>query len=369
MESLRRLLALVVKEFLALLKDPKSRTVVVIPPLFQTLVFGYAATFDLNNVPYAVYDEDGGAAAADLRANIEGSPNFQLVRSLDSDHDIPDLINSRKVALVVRIPPTFTRDINDNKAVVQAIVDGRNSNTASIVLNYLTEIITSFNNERMEQRGQSPPSRLAPRAWFNENYLSQWFFVPGIVAVVTMVVTVLVTALSVAREREQGTFDQLLVTPLRPLDILIGKAAPGFLIGMAEASVIVLLAVYWFKTPLRGDLLALYIGLVLFLFSAVGIGLMISSFSVTLQQGLLGMFIFAVPAVILSGFATPIANMSPAVQYLTLINPLRYILIIIRGVFLEAAPLRLLWPQLWPLAVIGLMSMVMAAWMFRRRIY
>ena len=184
-----------------------------------------------------------------------------------------------------------------------------------------------------------------------------------------MIVTLLVIALTVAREREQGTFDQLLVTPMRPFEILIGKALPGFVIGTAEASLIIAVAVFWFDVPLLGSLVTLYTGLALFLLSAVGIGLMISSLSVTQQQGFLGAFLFMVPAVLLSGFATPIENMPPVVQALTYIDPIRYFMVILRGVFLEGTPFSLLIPQFWPLALIGTSCMALAAWLFRHRMY
>jgi ABC-2 type transport system permease protein len=177
----------------------------------------------------------------------------------------------------------------------------------------------------------------------------------------------MVTALSVAREREQGTFDQLLVTPLRPIEILIGKSMPGMVIGVFEASMVVILAVYWFRVPLVGERWVLYLGIGLFVLAAVGVGLMISSLAATLQQALLGAFLFMVPAVVLSGFATPIANMSPAVQTLTLVDPLRYYLIILRGVFLEGAGFDLLRHQMWPLALIAAATLGAAGWLFRHR--
>jgi ABC-2 type transport system permease protein len=205
------------------------------------------------------------------------------------------------------------------------------------------------------------------RAWFNPNLQSRWFIVPGIVGLLSLVVVIVVTALSVAREREQGTFDQLLVTPLRPVEILLGKGLPGFIIGLVEATVIILVVVFWFEIPLRGSLGALYTGIMLFLLSAIGVGLMISSFAVTQQQGLLGGFLFLVPAVILSGFATPIANMPHMVQAITLFNPLRYFMVVLRGVFLEGTPLHLLINQFWPMAVIGLATLSLAGWLFRHR--
>lgn len=390
---LHRLLALIAKEFLTLLKDPKSRTVVILPPLLQTIIFGYAATFDLVDVPCAIYDEDRSAASRELAARVAGSPTFRVVEYLRRDADMARLLDAGQVRLVLRIGQGFERALTlrggvgqpttadtdggntpsvspaPSQAVIQAIADGRNSNTAGLALNYMASIVDDFGARYMAAHGGQPrPSTLLTRAWHNPNLLSRWFFVPGIVVMVTMVVTLIITALSVAREREQGTFDQMLVTPYRPTELLIGKAAPGFLVGLFEASLIVAMAVFWFGVPLRGNLLTLYTGLVLFLFSVVGIGLMISSLSVTMQQGLLGMFLFTMPAAILSGFATPIANMAEPVQWLTLVNPMRYVLIIVRGVFLEGADLTLLAPQLWPLALIGAVCMAAAGWLFRHRI-
>ncbi len=367
----RRILALIHKEFLALLKDPKSRTVLIVPPLIQLLVFGYAATFDVNRVPLAVYNEDAGQASRELLARFEGSKNFHLVGTLEREGQIAPLIDDKRALMVLHIGPRFTRDLLQGRpGAVQLIVDGRNSNTAAIVAGYAREIVTRFSSAWAAARGRPPaPARLRVRAWFNSNLESRWFIVPGIVGLLTLVVTMLVTALSVAREREAGTFDQLLVTPLRPVEILLGKALPGFLIGFVEATLIIVVAVAWFHVPLRGSLAALYLGLFLFLLSSIGVGLMISSISVTQQQGLLGAFLFLVPAIILSGFATPIANMPEIVQKLTLLNPMRYFMVILRGVFLQGNSLAALWPQYWPMAAIGLATMALAGRLFRHRLY
>ncbi|MBE0617395.1 MAG: ABC transporter permease, partial [Proteobacteria bacterium] len=251
---IRRVLSLARKEFLALFRDKKSRVVVVVPPLIQLLVFGYAATFDLNHVSYAVYDEDRGAAGKELLARFRGSPHFEEVGVLTRQEEIASWVNTKKALLVLHLGPRFSSDLLLGRpAALQVIVDGRNSNTAMLVLNYVGTIVSRFNQQWLRERGGAgPPAHLETRAWFNPNLESRWFFVPGIVGVLTLVVTMLVTALSVAREREQGTFDQLLVTPLRPVEILIGKALPGFLIGTAEATVIVLGAVFWFQVPLLG---------------------------------------------------------------------------------------------------------------------
>ncbi len=371
MAMLRRILALARKEFLSLLKDKKSRVVIIVPPLIQLVVFGYAATFDLTRVPYAVYDEDGGQASRELLARFQGSPNFQeeaRVRSLDQ---VRELIEAKEVLLAVHIGRQFTRELaQPGQAPLQVVLDGRNSNTALIALGYVRQIVGRFNAELALRQGMGQPEvQLVTRAWFNPNLESRWFIVPGIVGLLTLVVTLLVTALSVAREREQGTFDQLLVTPMRPVEILLGKSIPGMVIGVAEGSVIILVAATWFKVPLVGHLATLYLGLFLYLLSAIGVGLMISSLSVTQQQGLMGAFLFLVPAVILSGFTTPIANMPQAVQYLTLLNPMRYFMVVVRGVFLQGASLELLLPQMWPMAVIGVVCLAVAGWLFRHRMY
>jgi len=366
----RRIFALMIKEFLALLKDKRSRFVLIIPPLVQLMVFGYAATFDLKHVPYAVFNEDTGSISRNMIAAFRGSPSFLEKSQISQNSEIAPLLDRKAVLLIVHIGPHFSADLlSGHPAPIQIIVDGRNSNTALLIVNYAQDIINRFNNDWIAANGGAPPAHVVTRAWFNPNLESRWFFLPGIVGLLTLLVTILVTALSVAREREQGTFDQLLVTPLHPAEILIGKALPGFLIGIGEASLIVLVTVFWFKVPLLGSLLTLYTGVVLFLLSAVGIGLMISSLAVTQQQGMLGAFFFMVPAIILSGFATPIRNMPSLVQDLTLLNPMRYFLVVLRGVFLEGTPFHLLIPQFWPLAVIGVITLVIAGWLFRHRLY
>lgn len=370
MDSLRRILALLRKELLALFKDPKSRVVVIVPPLLQTIVFGYAATFDLNSVPWAYLDTDRSQESRELLAKVQGSPRFILEGVLQNEDEVRAAVDSGRVRLVLRIQEGFGRELQAGGAPqLQCILDGRNSNTAGIVGNYVMQIVDTWNRERLDAAGAAPASVLLTRAWFNENLLSRWFFLPGLVAVIAMLVTLLVTALSVARERESGTFDQLLVTPLPPWEILAGKALPGLLVGLLEATLIICVAVFWFEVPLRGDLGLLYLGLTFFVFAAVGVGLMISSFCATMQQALLGAFLFMMPAVLLSGFSTPIANMTPAVAWVTWFNPLKYVIILLRGVFIENAPAAVLLQQVWPLGLIGLASLCLAGWLFRHKLY
>jgi ABC-2 type transport system permease protein len=371
MGVLRQVLALSLKEFLTLLQDKRSRFVVIGPPVIQLLVFGYAANFDVSDVAFAVYDADGSAAARELVARFDGSEAFERVASLGSQREITGVIDERRAMIVISIGPDFGRRLaRGESGDVQVVVDGRNSNTALIALGYARAIVTRFNQEWAATHGfPRPPGDLEMRAWFNENLVSRWFIVPGIVALLTLVVTLVVTALSVAREREAGTFDQLLVTPLRPAELLIGKALPGVVIGTLEASFSILVVVFWFEVPLRGGLLPLYVGIWLFLLSAIGIGLTISSLSKTQQQALLGAFLFLVPAVILSGFATPIENMPDVVQTLTYVNPMRYILVIVRGVFLQGAGFADLADEYWPMALIAGSTLVAAGWLFRHRMY
>jgi ABC-2 type transport system permease protein len=365
-----RIRALITKEFIAVWSDKKSRFIIIVPPIVQLLVFGYAATFDVDHVTTAIYNQDGGLASRELVARFEGSPTFDVVARLDHEAEIAEVVDPKIASLVVHVGQTFSRDLIAHRpAKVQLVVDGRESNTALIILGYASRIIAEFNREWLSLHGEpQPPASLVVRAWFNPNLLSRWFIVPGIVALLTLVVTTVVTALTVARERELGTFEQLLVTPFRPFEILVGKAVPPLVIGLVGGSVIILIAVLWFKVPFRGELALLYAGLFVYILAVIGVGLMISSISRTQQQAILGAFLFIVPAVILSGFATPIANMPPIIQDLTLVDPMRYFLIIVRGIFLEGLPARLVFDLLWPMALIAAFTLSGAAWLFRHRL-
>ncbi|GIX29579.1 MAG: antibiotic ABC transporter permease [Porticoccaceae bacterium] len=358
-----RLWALVVKELRALLKDRRARLILVAPPLMQLFLFAYAATFELERVPIAVWDEDGGREARELLARFAGSPHFAIRRQLHSGHEVAALLDQGEVRAVVHLAEDFgARLARGEVAPVQLLLDGRNSNTALLVQGYAAEVVARF-----AARGGDGAPGLTVRSWYNPNLESRWFFVPGLVAVLSFSLTLVVTALSVAREREAGTFDQLLVTPLSSWEILAGKSLPGVVVGMAEGTLILVAALLWFRVPLEGSLAALYLGMVLFALAAVGVGLMISALAVTQQQALLGAFLFLVPAVILSGFATPIANMPEPVQWLTRLDPLRYFLVVVRGVFLEGAGVAALADQYWPLLPIALASLAAAGLLFRRR--
>ncbi len=367
---LQRVFALARKELLALLRDAASRAVLIGPPIIQLLIFSYAATFELKHVPFVVYNQDQGQLSREFIARFTGSPTFDLLRVVHDQSGLQQAIDDKSALMAMDIGPNFTSDLERGRTThIQLILDGRDSNTAGLANGYAQSIVATFNQAQLTAHGASPPSTvLLDRAWFNPNLGSQWFIVPGICGILTLLVSLLTTGLSVAREREMGTFDQLLVTPMNPTEILLGKALPGFLVGTLEGSFIVVVSILWFHVPFTGSFLGLYLGFFCFLMATVGIGLMISSLAVTQQQGLLGVFLFMVPAIVLSGFATPIANMPQAVQYITLLDPLRYFLIVLRGSFLEGGNASLFWPQYWPLALIGTVSMIVAGRLFRSRL-
>ncbi len=372
--TLVRIATLVVKEFLAIMKDPKSRVVVIGPPIIQFFVFGYAATFDVSNVRYAVLDEDRSAESRQLLSRFQGSPAFRLVAELNSNRQVGQWIDRQDARLVLHIPQTFSRDLHAGRpAQVQVIVDGRNSNVASVALGYAGAIVAQYNAERGSPLSGSSPSAARPtlqlvdRAWFNPNLQSRWFIVSALGGLIAMIVVLLLSGLSVSRERESGTFDQLLVAPFRSGEILLAKALPPMACGMFDALLLATAAILWFGVPFRGSLPALVVALSMFIVCVVGVGLFISSLSSTMQQSLLGSFMFIMPNVILSGFTTPIENMPHWLQVGTLINPLRYIVAACREVFLQGGTLGTIWPQLWPMALIAAATLTAAAWLFRHR--
>ena len=371
MHSLRRILALMVKEFVMILKDPKSRFVIIGPPLIQFFVFGYAATYDLKNVRYAVFDESRGSLSRQLLARVEGSGIFRLTGNLLNEKQLATVIDNEDARLVIHIGPEFDRNLHNKiPATVQVIADGRNPNVALIALGYFADIVEQFNQTLLQQRTairDGPAVRLVDRAWFNSNLQSRWFIVSALGGIISMVVVMILTSLSVAREREFGTFDQLLVAPFTSGEILIGKSLPGIVFGLMDALLFSAGAVYWFNVPFRGTITALVLALLCFIITMVGVGLLVSSLSMTMQQGLLGSFVFIMPAVTLSGLATPVENMPHWLQVADFANPVRYIIVALRDIFLEGADVRMIWPQLWPLMLLACVTLPLASWLFRHR--
>jgi ABC-2 type transport system permease protein len=370
LDSLLRIFALTRKELLATLKDPRSRFSILIPPMMQCLIFGYAATYDLSDVPYAVLDQDRSEASRELLAGLDGTGVFHRAAELNRAADLKSLIDNRTALLAIQINQDFQRRLLAGEpAEIQVIADGRNSNTAATAMGYVNSIVEAFNLKWRAAHGQaSPPIQITLRAWYNPNLETRWNMIPALVGTLTMLQTLLLTAMSVAREREQGTFDQLLVTPYRPVEIMAGKALPSVMIGTLQATTILLVAQFWFRIPFAGSFVTLYTGLGLFLLAAVGVGLLVSSVVATMQQAMLFSFMLMMPFSLLSGLTTPISSMPTVLQYFTLINPLRYAIDIAQRVYLEAAGLDRLASDLWPLAVIAAVTLPAAAWMFRRRL-
>lgn len=366
----RRIIALIIKEALAILRDKRSRTVLIIPPILQLLIFSFAATLDVKHVKIGILNRDNGAQSFELIQRFHGSPTFEQIYYLSSVEEIAHYIDTQRVVMVLHIDEQFSRNLLAGKqANVQIILDGRKSNSAQIVNGYASSIISKFNHDfTSENEIKQQQTEIIPRNWFNPNLLYYWFNVPNLCGILTMLVSLTLTALSVARERELGTFDQLLVSPISPIEILIGKTVPAVVLGMIEGNFILGAAVFLFHIPFTGLLWPLYLSMFVFILSIVGVGLFISSLSKTQQQAILGSFVFMSPAVLLSGFATPIENMPEWLQYVTYANPLRYFLVIVKGAFLKAMPIDVIFENTWPMAIIAMFTLTCATWLFRSKL-
>lgn len=370
LEALFRILALMRKELLVILKDPRGRITLIVPPVLQCLIFGYAATYDLNSVPYALVDEDRSAASRALAARLDGSGIFVRVASPDRADQATPYLDDRSVVLVIVIDRNFERDLNAGTlARLQVIADGRNSNTAGIGQGYVGVIATAFGQSWRAARGLRDASvTVTSRAWYNPTLETRWQMIPSLIGTITMLMTMMLTAMSVAREREEGTFDQLLVAPFRPTEIMIGKAVPSMLVGLIQSSLILLVALFWFQIPFAGSYLVLYLGLILFLAAAIGIGLFLSSNARNMQQAMILTFVLLMPFMLLSGLMAPAENMPAALQYFTIVNPLKYAITITRRVYLEGAGIAELVPDMLALVAIASVTLPFAAWLFRNRL-
>ena len=365
-----RVKALIIKEFLALLRDPKGRAILIGPPIIQLFVFAYAATLEVTSVDIMVLNRDAGFWGQELLHRIEGAPTFRSINHAQSPDAVREAIDTQQVIAAVQIGPSFSRDIEAGlPADIEVILDGRKSNASQIVGGYLDEIVSGLAADT--HAGRRPAAAaidIVPRNWFNPNLIYQWFMVPNLIASIALVVGLIVTALSIARERELGTLDQLMVSPLSTSEIILGKLTPPMIIGLLNITLYILAAVFFFEVPLRGSLIFLYGGAIFYLAAVVGVGLFISALAMTQQQAILGAFLFMVPAMLLSGFATPIENMPTWLQPVTLVNPLRYFLVIVNGVFLRVLPIGEVVKNVIPLARIAMGALSAAAWLFRRRL-
>jgi len=373
----RRIWQMVKKEFIQVWRDRRLRVFLILPPIVQLVIYGYAINFDIRQVPFGVFDEDRTQASESLISRFTASEYFSLTHSINSDAELRDLIDRSRITLAVHIPKGFAAKIKANQPVpLQIILDATDSNTALIVAKYTRTILNDYAREMLHQtlkhlnlpRKLQTPVVIEPRAWFNPNLESKNAFVPGVIGMVVMLVSLMLTALSVVREREIGTMAQILVSPLSPLEFLCGKTIPFILISLVDVALITLMGVFWFEIPFQGSVGVLFIGTLAFLLSSVGLGLLISTTCSTQQQAVMAGTFVLTPAILLCGLIFPIANMAVIFQYITYVNPLRYFIVIVQGVFLGGRSLTALWPQMAAMAGLGVVFLGLSIIRFRGRL-
>lgn len=367
----QRLWAQIRKELLSVLRDPRSRMVLIGPPLMQLFIFAFAATLEVENVSIAVLDHDGGRWSHELVARVSATRLAGQVIPVGSQAELEAAIDARRALVGLVFPSDFSRNVVAGRpASVQALLDGRSSNTAQVALGYLQTMVADLNAELAPRwRAASGAGVATPaRHRFNPNLEYLWFTVPALVGMLSMFSSLIITSLSIARERELGTFDQLRVSPARPVEIVVGKCLPALIIGTLLASVMIAAAIFIYRIPFLGGLALLYGALVLFILSIVGVGLMISSVCRTQQQAILGAFAVGVPLVLLSGFATPVENMPAMLERIAMANPLRHFLEIVHGVFLKGLDVADVWPHVWPIALIAALTLSTAWLVVGRRL-
>jgi ABC-2 type transport system permease protein len=371
-----RIKAILVKEFKQIFRDPRMRTTIFIAPVIQLVIFGYAATTDITYIPTAIYDLDNTRESRDLTREFTYSKYFVVQNNITTDQEQRDLIDKAKVNVVLRFNRGFARDLNSGKgATVQMIVDGSDSNTAGVILSYANTIIQRYSYKVLKneaaiylKQAQFPSVDLRDRAWFNDNLVSRNYYLPGVIAMIVTIMTLLLSSMAIVREKEIGTMEQLIVSPIRPFELILGKLAPFAVIALAQVIMITTVGVLWFHVPIRGSLVFLFISTLIYLLTSLGFGLLISTVSATQQEAMMSVFLFYFPALLLSGFAYPIANMPQIIQYITVLNPLRYFLVILRGIFLKGAGIEILWPQLTALLVMGVCVLTISSMRFQKRL-
>jgi len=368
-----RIRELVRKEFILLFRHKRSRRVLIVAPLIQLLLFGYVVNYDIRVIQIAILDQSHTRESRMVADAFSANKIFRITNFLEDQRELEQLLLKGKVDLGIKIGPDVSRKIRKGEtAEIQIIADGSMSNMASIRISYAVMVLDRLNLELVRElygrdlRYGRIDARI--RTWYNPNLDSQNFFVPGIVAFVIMLISLLLTSIAIIKERENGTMEQLIVTPLKPIELIIGKTIPYTIIAIGQMFFVMLFALYWFDVPLAGSVLDLFLATCLFLLSTLGVGLFISTVSKTQQQAMMTTFFFILPFFMLSGFVFPIANMPEVVQWLTYLNPLRYFLVIIRGIFLKGVGLHILWPQYVALAVLGIMVFTGAIGRFRKRL-
>jgi ABC-2 type transport system permease protein len=370
------------KELIQALRDPRMRFLLFLPPMIQLIVFGFAVNLDVDHARIAWMDLDRTPASRELRERFEGSGRFDVVAAPRNEQEVQNVLDRGQAEAVVRILPEFERNLRRGEnAQVQVLIDGTNSNTASLVSSYAASVVAEFSNSmsaqqqnsRMLMRGATSPANpglptvvAQSRVWFNPDLYSRNYFVPGVVANIIMLVTLMLTAMAIVREKEIGTMEQLMVTPVTPLELMLGKMLPFALVGLIQVALVTTAALVIFHIPFRGSVLLLFCCASLFLMTSLGAGLFLSTVSQTQQQAMMGNFFFSTPAFMLSGFAFPIRNMPVVVQWLTYLNPLRYFIEILRGIFLKGVGVATLWPQMSALAVFGVVVLGLSTVRFHK---
>ena len=363
-----RLLALIIKELLAAFRDPRARLALILPPVLQFFLFAFAATLEISNVPIGVLNHDWGTASTQLMARFERASAFSEIRRYGSVAEAQVAIDRQDVMVVVQIGQDFSRTLAAGEtAKIQVLLDGRKSNGAQIVNGYVSSIVTRFAIDYKLGTAMTQASEIVERSWYNPNRDYRSAMIPTLIGSLTMASVLMIVGMSVARERELGTFEQLLVSPLQPFEILIGKAVPGLIVGMGQGILIALITVLVFGISLTGSGLVLVVGLVVFLLAVIGVGLFISSLVSNQQQAMMGIMVFMMPAMMLSGFTSPVQNMPAWLQPIAMANPLVHMIVILRGVFLRDMPFSLVAERLWPMALIAVVTLSAAAWLFQRR--
>ena len=354
---LGRITNVMIKEFIELWRDKWGRVRLIVPPLIQLLVFGYAATFEVYHVSTAVLDLDHTQESRELIARFTSSNRFDIVKRAQTQDEVEAMIDRSDAAVALVIHAGFANLLRKGQqAPLQVLVDGTNSNTALIALGYINTIAGEFSQDYVADlarrtRGVQGAKlagvqvRVQQRPWFNPDFNGRWFFVPGVIATITLVMIVNLTAFAVVREREVGTLEQIMVSPIRPAEFILGKTVPYFVVGLVLAALVTIAGIFWFEVPFVGNPLVFIFGTMLYLLSLLALGLLISTVCTTQQQAFATNFFVLNPLFILSGFSFPISSMPEVLQWFTYVNPLRYFLIVIRGTFLKGIGLAILWPQ------------------------
>ncbi len=371
-----RLKQILIKEFIQVFRDRRTRFILFGPPIVQMVIFGYAATFEIRHVSTVVLDLDQSQESRELVSRFTSSPYFNVEGHVSNAQQIRTLIDGGNATLGLEIDAGFAQKLRKGEtAPLQVIVDATNSNTALIASAYVTQIAFGFAQQAQQDRiqriapqflAQTPSVTLDDRPWYNASLSSRWFFVPGVIGSLTLVLVITLTAFAVVREREIGTLEQIMVTPIRPAEFILGKTLPFFLIGLFDVALISTVGTLWFQIPFRGHVSVLLVGSVLFLVCMLGVGLLISTISSTQQQAMVTAFFFIMPSITFSGFGFPIATMPQWLQYVTYLSPLRYFLVVLRGTYLKGVGFAMLWPQMTAMAALGLGLLTIAVLRFQK---